>query len=436
METSIEEKGSNLPSPLPNKADSVGSGGQLEWTEEEERALVRRVDFLLMPLLILGFFVLQLDRGNIGNALTDFFLEDVGVTQNQFNVGQQLLSLGIILLEIPSNIVLYRIGPTFWISGQIIAWGLVATFQAFQKGQGAFLATRILLGLRMRGIAGLTGWQWLFILEGIFTILVGIAFLFTIPQATDKPFSILGYRYFTERESAVLTERVLRDDPSKAQPKRHVSWSEIKAVLKNWRLLPHIGLTITGLAPNAGFDSYAPTLITGLGFDRIQSNALVSISKWLMLFTILFWGWIATLRYNRTLDIVGIQYPTILYTLCIDCGMLALAYGFPTPINTSGTVKITLTPVADPVNGAWLSLNTQTAGERSITMAIHIMAANSSSLVGKQIFRSEDSPVYRRAWLQIVCLSSAAVIFSVLANLQYYLGNGRKLHRSGLRFYY
>lgn len=57
-----------------------------------------------------------------GNALTDFFFRDVGITQNQFNIGQQLLSLGIVLLEIPSNIILYRVGPSLWIGTQIIAW--------------------------------------------------------------------------------------------------------------------------------------------------------------------------------------------------------------------------------------------------------------------------------------------------------------------------
>ena len=100
-----------------------------------------------------------------GNALTDFFFRDVSITQDQFNIGQQLLSLGIVLLEvsdddprlqkasltdvvpqIPSNLVLYRIGPSLWISGQIIAWGLVALFQAFQHGVPAFMITRLLLG--------------------------------------------------------------------------------------------------------------------------------------------------------------------------------------------------------------------------------------------------------------------------------------------------
>lgn len=92
------------------------------------------------------FFFLQLDRGNIGNALTDNFLKDVGITQFQYNIGQQLLSAGIVILEIPSNLMLYRFGPRIWISGQIFAWGLVGTFQAFQSGLGGFLSTRLLLG--------------------------------------------------------------------------------------------------------------------------------------------------------------------------------------------------------------------------------------------------------------------------------------------------
>lgn len=148
-----------------------------------------------------------------GNALTDHLLEDIGITQNQFNLGQQLLSSGITLLEIPSNLILYQLGPRTWIGCQMIAWGLVSLFQAFQKGLGAFLTTRLLLGLcesgfipaglycittwykkeetskrfswfflgnmlaqassgfiaygilHMRGFCNLAGWQWLFIVS-------------------------------------------------------------------------------------------------------------------------------------------------------------------------------------------------------------------------------------------------------------------------------
>lgn len=74
----------------------------IEWTAAEEKALLWKVDFIVMPLLMAVFFALQLDRGNIGNALTDNFLEDVGISQASYNVGQQLLSVGIVLLEVSS----------------------------------------------------------------------------------------------------------------------------------------------------------------------------------------------------------------------------------------------------------------------------------------------------------------------------------------------
>ncbi len=88
-----------------------------------------------------------MDRGNISNALTSTITQDLGIDTNQINVGSSLLSAGIVLLEIPSNVLLQRVGPQKWLSGQIIAWGLVATFQNFITNYGGYLATRILLGL-------------------------------------------------------------------------------------------------------------------------------------------------------------------------------------------------------------------------------------------------------------------------------------------------
>ena len=58
---------------------------------------------------MLGFYALQLDRGNLGNALTDTIMQDIKVNQNLINVGTQLLSAGIVILEIPSNIILQRV---------------------------------------------------------------------------------------------------------------------------------------------------------------------------------------------------------------------------------------------------------------------------------------------------------------------------------------
>lgn len=93
----------------------------------------------------------ELDRGNMANAITDNFMSDIGVNQDQFNVGQQMLSLGIVLTEIPANLILYRVGPGKWLTLQLFLFGTVSTFQAFQRGYAPFIITRFLLGITESG---------------------------------------------------------------------------------------------------------------------------------------------------------------------------------------------------------------------------------------------------------------------------------------------
>ena len=84
----------------------------------------------------------------------------------------------------------------------------------------------------MRGVSGLTGWQWLFLIEGMMTLFLAIAFIAFFPRGTHRPVSLMGLRYFSERESQVLTARVLRDDPSKQQVRQHISREEFMAAVR------------------------------------------------------------------------------------------------------------------------------------------------------------------------------------------------------------
>lgn len=81
-----------------------------------------------------------------------------------------------------------------------------------------------------------------------------------------------------------------------------------------------------------------------------------------------------------------------------------------------------------------MSLNAGTAGERSITMAILIMSANASGIIGSQLFQQKDGPLYETGWTVIVAVVSVALVASVVANLQYYFLNGRRIGRGGLKY--
>lgn len=209
-------------------------------------------------------------------------MEDVGINQDQFNVGQQMLSLGIVLFEIPSNMVLYRVGPGKWLTLQLFLFGTVSTFQAFQNNYGSFIASRFLLGitesgfipgglwtlstwytrketakrimffyfgnqfgqasakllaygiLHMRGVGGKAGWFWLFVLMGSFTVLCGFILGFFLPDSFKRPHSTFLPRVqvFTDRELHILRTRVLLDDPMKGKKKKSIGLGAFKKAVR------------------------------------------------------------------------------------------------------------------------------------------------------------------------------------------------------------
>lgn len=214
------------------------------------------------------FFALQLDRGNINQALSDNMLDDLHLSTNQYNYGMTIFYLCFLCAELPSQMISKKLGPDVWIPIQMVSWSLVAAMQCFLKEQHGFYVTRALLGLieggfipdailylsyfytskelpvrlsyfytasyatqilaaflafgllRMRGVAGWAGWRWLYLIEGIVTMLIGVASWFYLPPSpTQTAGGIRGKDgWFSEREEIIMVNRILRDDPAKVRP--------------------------------------------------------------------------------------------------------------------------------------------------------------------------------------------------------------------------
>lgn len=269
-------------------------------------------------------------------------MEDVGIDQDQFNVGQQMLSLGIVLTEIPSNMILYRVGPGKWLTLQLFLFGIVSTFQAFQHGYGAFIATRFLLGitesgfipgglwtlstwytrdetakrimvfyfgnqigqasakllafgiLHMRGVGGKPGWFWLFALMGAFTVIGGFIYGFFLPDSFKNPHSTFlpRVKIFTDRELHILQTRVLLDDPMKGKKKAKIGLDAFKRAMSShpilyifsYRLLtsgsPRIS-TLTGVSGSTSSSRSATTALSVplIPMRRPSSPASVSATS-------------------------------------------------------------------------------------------------------------------------------------------------------------
>ena len=236
------------------------------------------------------FFALQLDRGNISQALSDNMLDDLNMTTNDYNTGQTIFLVCFLFAELPSQLISKKIGPDNWIPIQMVSWSLIASMQCFITNRSSYWACRALLGvmeggfipdnilylsywytgselpirlsyfwvsyqstsivsaflaygiLHLRGYRNMAGWQWLFALEGMITGVIGIISYFYVPPSPTQTASKFRGKdgWFNEREEKIMVNRILRDDPSKGgmHNRQAISFSMFWRCLKDYHMWP------------------------------------------------------------------------------------------------------------------------------------------------------------------------------------------------------
>ena len=448
----------------------------------------------LMPLLVLGFFALQLDRSNISNALTSTIVEDLKITRNDINSGNQLQSAGIVIFEIPSNILLQRVGAPIWITFQAIAWGMIALFQAFITNKGSYYATRFLLGmfeagyipgsmfvlaifykrdelairtavfyvgnyfaagtgsliaagiLKLAGKNGLGGWQWLFIsnslhsilrcclmvvVDGTFTVLVGFLFLFLLPHGPLKTTGLVPIKFLDAFSNN--DRQILHKRVILDDPQKEVLLSNLNAKQI--------------LAALTDYRLWGHFAINVLALTPKGGLALYSPTI------------IKALGFNTTaanaLSSVS-SYGVIVLSLLLAWGsdrtkqrglfsIIAVSYstifaGVQYALTGSKdkwakyaafTLLNSGNAISQGINDAWLSSNCRTPQHRSIGLALAVMGSNVGGLTGGQLFRTDDAPSYNRAFLSVLCLYSATLVMIALQMFTYWRSNKKIIAHEG-----
>jgi sugar phosphate permease len=197
------------------------------------RALYAKITWRLIPYLFLLYIVAYVDRVNVGFAAMDM-KRQLNFSDTVYGTGAGIFFLGYALFDMPSNLVLRRVGTRLWIARIMITWGIIASCMMFIRSPHSFYALRFLLGvaeagfvpgmllyltfwfpsheraravakfmtatslagvvggpissvlLRLDGVGGLSGWQWLFLAEGVPTVLLGISVLFVLKDGPEK----------------------------------------------------------------------------------------------------------------------------------------------------------------------------------------------------------------------------------------------------------
>ncbi|MDR6207012.1 MFS transporter [Paraburkholderia graminis] len=322
--------------------------------EELERQAVSKTAWRLLPLLTLAFIFNYIDRTSVGFAALSMNA-DLGLSATQFGWGAGILFAGYCLLEVPSNLMLYRYGARRWLARIMITWGIAAAATSLAIGPKSFYFARFVLGvaeagffpgvtfylaswfparyrtrmlawfmvgvpvssilsgplsgllLSMHGLLGLAGWKWMFILQGLPASIIGIIVLVML---RDTP-SQASWLSDAERQALI---RALASEHREKEKK------DLRGALKDKRVLILTGIQFGFVLGSYGIGIWLPTILKAHGLS-ISAISLVSTVPYIF-------ATVAMLTWARAVDRSGKKILNLLLTCLFGAGGMIVAAVF------------------------------------------------------------------------------------------------------------
>ncbi|WP_318388770.1 MFS transporter [Enterobacter sp.] len=300
-----------------------------------------KIALRLLPFLVLCYFAAFLDRVNVGFAALTM-REDIGLSATAFGLGSGIFFISYFIFEVPSNLMLARVGARRWIARIMITWGLLSACTAFVWDAKSFLVLRFLLGAAEAGFypgilyyltqwfpnkrraqivgflllsnplatiiggpvsglilsggahSGLEGWQWLFILEAMPAVILGIIVLLRLPEKVED------VSWLTQQEKQIA-RKALDEDFNARQRKSSVEVSRIffHPLVLSLALI-FLGISMT----NATVNFWLPQLIKSAGFSIMATGFLSVIPYIAAVIALLWWGKRSDRKNERVFHIV------------------------------------------------------------------------------------------------------------------------------------
>ncbi|OCT54833.1 putative transporter [Cladophialophora carrionii] len=413
-------------------------------------------------------------------AISDDMLPELGMNTNDFNYGQTIFLTCFLAAELPSGLISKKLGPDIWIPFIILAWSIVSASQAGLSGKTGYYVCRALLGLlmggfigliasqpdtvlyitywyksrelpirlswfwtvlstcnivgsllaagilQMRGIHGWSGWQYLFLIEGVITGVVGILSWGLMPASPCQTASWFRGRngWFTEHEEKILVNRLLRDDPSKGDMhnRQAVDANRLWKCLKDYDLWPLylVGLT-TYIPPNPP-QNYLAFILRQMGFSTFNANLLTIPSQFLFGVNLLIISRISEWVNERSLV-------SSTSNIWIFPWLVALV---TLPATTSTWVRYALLtgllsyPYCHAILVAWNSRNSNTVRNRAVSAALYNMFVQAGNIVGSNIYREDDRPLYLRGNRILLAICCFNIVLFMFVKFYYVTRNKRR----------
>ncbi|KAF3032605.1 hypothetical protein E8E12_003373 [Didymella heteroderae] len=410
-----------------------------------EAKLLRRIDLHVIPFLCIMYLLAFLDRVNIANANVFGLSKELKLDGNKYNVALVIFFVPYILFEIPSNIILKKLTPSVWLSLCMFGFGLVTMLQGFVQNYHGLLATRFFLGVfetgmfpgafyligmwyrrheaqkrysfffssttlagafggllasaigKMDGVRGYLGWRWIFILEGLLTIVVSFFLFFLLPNFPEES------KWLTEDERAFVKAR-LQIDQGKSARDRKMSLGDVGRVFKDPKIIIGGFMYFGLIVPAYGYAYFSPQIIQGYGYSPIQTQ-LHSVPPWAAAFGFsMLIAWCSDrLRHRFAFTIFPI-------CVCITGFAILISVHNNRDLQYAALFLVAMGAyTAMPVIVCWFNMNLGGHHRRSVGSAWQVGFGNIGGIIATFAFLKKDAPKYTPGYsisIAFVCLSA------------------------------
>ncbi|KAK2811947.1 hypothetical protein FQN50_001654 [Emmonsiellopsis sp. PD_5] len=399
--------------------------------------LIRKVDWHVLPQLILIYLMSYVDRTNVGNAKLFGALPDLKMSGQQWNTALAAFFVTYAFGGVPSNIALKRFGPKIWLPLLLTCVSVVLICASLQANNGGWTAFRVLLGWVEAGVFpgcsfiltywyspnevhgrmtifycgasaagafsgllayaigqldytwGYRGWRFIYCIEGLISLSLSIAGFWAI---NDTPAKVTKWLTPEEKRFLVLRHRYMAGGGTGVAEKEEFSWKAAKEALKS----PHIyaiALTeFTLCVAVYGYSFVLPTIIKDLGFSAIKAQAMTAPPYIFACLITVLSGWFSDRYKQRMLSVI---LPNILAAIGFIIIMVTVRYPHLPGVTLFGVFLVTggLYPISPAVT-AWVALNIAGTMKRAVAIGAMISFSQLGGIVGSNIYLESEAPIY------------------------------------------
>ncbi|KAL2827582.1 major facilitator superfamily domain-containing protein [Aspergillus cavernicola] len=439
------------------------------YPEEKRKKVFRKVDIRLVPMLALLYLCSHIDRANIGNAKIEGMVEDLGMTGVQYNTVLAIFFVPYVLFEVPSNILLKKFTrPSTYLGILVVSWGIIMTCTGLVTNYASLMVVRVLLGIfeagffpgaiylcsywympkdlalrisyfycasalsgafsgllaaaiaGMDGVGGYEGWRWIFILEGLATVVIGVACFFFL---IDTP--ALSTRWLEPDEIEYLELSMFIKQGGRVENDSAFKWRDLMMVLTNWRVYMQAWFLFAQSALSYGTKFTLPTITQSMGFNRTNAQltsappyvaAAISAIAFARLSDHFFW--------RMPFVVIPMLIVIIAYSIIISLkGQLAEHMGvayFSVVLAVIGIYPI------QAAAASWNANNIAPASRRAIGIALMNCVGNIGGILGSFMYLEREKPRYYTGFGISVALGGSGIVVAGLLEWSYMIANRRK----------